>query len=101
MFMEQMAASEPPPSRGGKEINGTEYKRDDSPILASRRARMEPSPIAWKPIQQPVNNWMEIARLDSTVLAASRALLEIPSQPRTASQAELRGVGAGMGDRTR
>lgn len=62
---------------------------------------MEPSPITWKPIQQPVNNWMEIARLDSTVLAASRALLEIPSQPRAASQAELRGVGAGMGDRTR
>lgn len=60
---------------------------------------MESSPIQWKPIQQPVNNWIKIALLDFAELADSRYLLGIACQPRAASQAEPIGDGAGTGDR--
>lgn len=60
---------------------------------------MESSPIQWKPIQQPVNNWIKIALLDFAAHADSRALLGIACQPRAASQAELSRDGAGTGDR--
>lgn len=97
MFTEQMAASKPLPS-GGK-INGKECKLMTRPFRLPKSSEGTIS----HPVEAHTTAGQQLDENSTLGLhrACSLQSSSRNSQPRAASQAELRGFGAGMGDRIR